>query len=222
MKYLRYTLLMILITALVIPPPSTRAESGDAVVENTSVVDNKPDLTPKPSDESREDKPAPPEVSDAGVKIHQPNDSPAVKKGDADTLPANTVADKPTVTPADLPEDDVDVVSEIVISKIRLSPASDKYVELYNPSNRAVNLAKWKLEYITSSGKVRILSEFANGQLIAPGGFLVIKDVKSTEGYDVKSDANWQSVLSKTSGAVAASKRHEIRHDWLGQGSEGF
>ena len=116
MKYLRYTLLMILITVLVIPPPSTQADSGDAVVENTSVVDNKPDLTPKPSDDSREDKPAPPKAPDTGIKVHQPNDSPAVKKGD--TLPANTVADKPTTTPADLPEDDVDTVSEIVISKI--------------------------------------------------------------------------------------------------------
>ena len=144
MKYLRYTLLMILALALVIPPPSVWAESGDAVVENTSVVDNKPDLTPKPSDESRENKPAPPEVSDAGVKIHQSNDSSAVKKGD--TLPANTVVDKPTTTPVDLPEYYVDVMSEIVISKIRLSPANDKYIELYNPSNRAVNLAKWKLE----------------------------------------------------------------------------
>ena len=128
MKYLRYTLLMILITALVIPPPSVWAESGDAVVENTSVVDNKPDLTPKPSDESRENKPAPPEKSDTGIKIHQPNDSSAVKK--EDNLPANTVVDKPTTTPVDLPEDDVDVVSEIVISKIQLSPASDKYIEL--------------------------------------------------------------------------------------------
>ena len=176
MKYLRYTLLMILITALVIPPPSTQAESGDAVVENTAVVDDKPDLIPKPSDDSREDKPAPPEASDADVKINQPNDSSTVKK--VDNLPANTVTDKPTTIPADLPENDADTVSEIVISKIQLSPASDKYIELYNPSNRAVNLAKWKLEYVASSGKVRILSEFTSGQLITPGGFLVIKDVK--------------------------------------------
>ena len=216
MKYLQYTLLMILTMALVIPPPSVWAESSDAVVENTAVVDNKPDLIPKPSDDSREDKSAPPEVPDTGIKVHQPNGSPAVKKGDADTLPANTVADKPTTTPADLPEDDVDTVSEVVISKIRLSPASDKYVELYNPSNRAVNLAKWKLEYITSSGKVRVLSEFANGQLIAPDGFLVIKDVKSTEGYDVKSDANWQSVLSKTSGAVRLLRPNSTKSDMIG------
>ena len=220
MKYLRYTLLMILTMALVIPPPSVWAESGDTVVENTAVVDNKPGLIPKPSDESREDKPAPPEASDAGIKIHQPNDSPAVKKGDVGTLPANTVADKPTVTPADLPENDADTVSEIVISKIRLSPASDKYVELYNPSNRAVNLAKWKLEYIASSGKVRILSEFTNGQLIAPGGFLVIKDVKSTKGYDIKSDANWQSVLSKTSGAVRLLRPNATKSDTIGWGKE--
>ena len=218
MKYLRYTLLMILITALVIPPPSTQAESGDSVVENTSVVDNKPDLNPKPSDESRENKPAPPEVSDAGVKIHRSNDSSAVKKGD--TLPANTVVDRPSAAPDGSSEDDVDVVSEIVISKIRLSPANDKYIELYNPSNRAVNLAKWKLEYIASSGKVRILSEFTNGQSIAPGGFLVIKDVKSTEGYDVKSDANWQSVLSKTSGAVRLLRPNATKSDTIGWGKE--
>ena len=202
------------------PSPSVWAEPGDTVVENTSVVDNKPDLTPKPSDESREDKPAPPEMSDTGIKIHQPNDSPAVKKGDADTLPANTVADKPTAASVDLPEDDIDTVSEIVISKIQLSPASDKYIELYNPSNRAVNLAKWKLEYIASSGKARILSEFTNGQSIAPGGFLVIKDVKSTKGYDIKSDANWQSVLSKTSGAVRLLRPNATKSDAIGWGKE--
>ena len=218
MKHLRYTLLMILTMALVIPPPSVRAEPDDTVVENTSVVDNKPGLTPKPSDESRENKPASPEASGAGIKTDQPNDSLANKKGD--TLPANTVVDKPSAAPDDSSEDDVDVVSEIVISKIRLSPANDKYVELYNPSNRAINLAKWKLEYIASSGKVRMLSELTNGQSIAPGGFLIIKDVKSAEGYDVKSDANWQSVLSKTSGAVRLLRPNATKSDTIGWGKE--
>lgn len=218
MKHLRYTLLMILTMALVIPPPSVRAEPDDTVVENTSVVDNKPGLTPKPSDESRENKPASPEASGAGIKTDQPNDSLANKKGD--TLPANTVVDKPSAAPDDSSEDDVDITSEVVISKIRLSPANDKYIELYNPSNWAVNLAKWKLEYIASSSKVRVLSEFNNGQSIAPGGFLVIKDVKSTEGYDVKSDANWQSVLSKTSGAVRLLRPNATKSDTIGWGKE--
>ena len=54
-----------------------------------------------------------------------------------------------------------------------------------------------------------------HGQLIAPGGFLVIKDVKSTKGYDIKSDVNWQSVLSKTSGAVRLLRPNATKSDTI-------
>lgn len=223
MKYLRYTLLMILIAALMMPSPSVWAEpnSSDNAAEEATIVKDKPD-TPLPN--SGDDLPAAqtsqPETPGANVKTDE-LDIPAAKKENS-PAETNTAADNSPAAPINSPEDEVDTASEIVISKIRLSPTGGKYIELYNPTNRLVNLAKWKLEYVVSSGgKESVLNEFAAKQMIEPGGFLVIVGADSTgKDYDVKSDANWQSVLSKTSGAVRLLRPNSTKSDTIGWGKE--
>jgi hypothetical protein len=92
--------------------------------------------------------------------------------------------------------------NHIVISEIQISgeTANDEFVELYNPTNAAVNLKEWKLKKKTSSGtESNLLTSFPDINLSAYSYFLIAHPT----GY--KGAVAADAVYSSASYAIASN-----------------
>ena len=215
MKYLRNTLLMILVAALIMPSPLVLAEgvsnaTQESKVDDVQTVDN--------SLKSAE------EAKDSVVDKEQiDSSSPSQSSENYETLPENPSTNSPSENPAinepskseSNPEsepsktDNSDKSTEenapILISKIS---QDKKYVEIYNPTNQNVNLAGWKIEYYTGSG-AKTVGKIFKDEVILANGFLVLSNDK-TLADAIKFDnslglaqSDGSVVLSRSDGSVA-------------------
>ena len=164
MKYLRNTLLMTLIAALIMPSPSVLAVA-DAEVETSSggdasrVVETS---TPSPG-------------STAAAPSSQPAPNPTAEQPTAEPVAAANLpavasvnqAPSPVQTTTELPEK----TAPLLISKV--SP-DKKYIEIYNPTDSNVALAGWNIEHykadVKTGGK-----EFKD-EVILANDFLVLSN----------------------------------------------
>ena len=67
--------------------------------------------------------------------------------------------------------------NQIVISEIQIAGnnAGDEFVELYNPSDQAVDITDWKLQKLTASGNPsNLVGSFPDNSLIPAHGFFLI------------------------------------------------
>ena len=169
MKYLRYTLLMILIAALIMPSPSVlavdnagaEAASGGDTSQTTETPAN--DILPSSPNSTATAPSSQPEPSLVG---EQPTAKPVAQTNLPTAVPAH-VAPQPAPTTDEALEKTV----PLLISKV--SP-DKKYIELYNPTGSNVKLAGWKIEHykadVKNGGK-----EFKN-EVILANDFLVISN----------------------------------------------
>lgn len=70
--------------------------------------------------------------------------------------------------------------SHVVISEVQVAGASagDEFLELYNPTNAAVDLSNWKVEYKSATGATYLTTlTIPAGKSIAPHGFFLITSV---------------------------------------------
>ena len=169
MKYLRYTLLMILIAVLIMPSPSVLAadnlgvepaSSGDTSQTAEASVNDALPSSPNPAITAPSSQPEPSSVGE------QPTTKPVVQTNPLAAEPAH-----PTSQPAPTTDEALEKVAPLLISKI--SP-DKKYIELYNPTDSNVKLAGWKIEHykadVKTGGK-----EFKD-EVILANDFLVISN----------------------------------------------
>ena len=160
MNVMRRGLLMILIAGLVFhapaalavnaPPDNTESSAAEhAAVQSETAAESavvKPDATSvaqaQPVATAESDPPTTPPVA--------PETSPApaapasvaqtaAPQGDTLTSPSAqaAAADSSTISPP-----------KVLISKVKIGPGAEEFVELYNAGNEAVNLKGWRLQFL--------------------------------------------------------------------------
>ena len=202
MKYLRNTLLMILIAALIMPSPSVLAVDNLGVElassGETSQTAEAPanDASPSSPNLAVTAPSAQPEPNPVG---EQPTAKPVAQTNPLAAEPAH-----PTSQPASTTDEALEKVAPLLISKV--SP-DKKYIELYNPTDSNVKLAGWKIEHykadVKTGGK-----EFKD-EVIFANDFLVISNdtalTKAVKFDKVPSMIQGEGsvVLSRADGSVA-------------------
>ncbi len=169
MKYLRYTLLMILIAALIMPSPSVLAadnlevepaSSGDTSQTAEAPANDALPSSPNPAITVPSSQPEPSSVGE------QPTAKPVAQTNPLAAEPAH-----PTFQTAPTTDEAREKTAPLLISKV--SP-DKKYIELYNPTDSNVKLAGWKIEHykadVKTGGK-----EFKD-EVIFANDFLVISN----------------------------------------------
>ena len=202
MKYLRYTLLMILIAALMMPSPSVLA-ADNLGVEPVAGGDTS-QTTEAPANDASLSSPnsattAPSSQPESNPVVEQPTTKPV-----AQTNPPAAEPVYPTSQPASKTDEALEKVAPLLISKV--SP-DKKYIELYNPTDSNVKLAGWKIEHykadVKTGGK-----EFKD-EVIFASDFLVISNdtalTKAVKFDKVPSMIQGEGsvVLSRADGSVA-------------------
>ena len=169
MKYLRNTLLMTLIAALIMPSPSVLAvanagaevASGGDTSQTTETPAN--DILPSSPNSAATAPSSQPEPNPAG---EQPTAKPVAQPNPPAAEPAHPISQ-----PAPITDEALEKTAPLLISKV--SP-DKKYIELYNPTDSNVKLAGWKIEHykadVKTGGK-----EFKD-EVILANDFLVISN----------------------------------------------
>ena len=222
MKYLRNTLLMILAVALIMPSPLVLAEGVSSATQESKVDDVQ---TVDNSLKSAE------EAKDSVVDKEQiDSNSPSQSSENPEAPTENSSIDSPSENPAtnessksepnpeseptkiDNPSGRIEENAPILISKIS---QDKKYVEIYNPTNRNVNLAGWKIEYYTGSG-VETVGKIFKDEVILANEFLVLSNDKMLAGA-IKFDNNLG--LAQNDGSVVLSRSDGSVADTVGWGN---
>ena len=202
MKYLRNTLLMTLIAALIMPSPSVlavanagaEAASGGDTSQTTETPAN--DILPSSPNSAATAPSSQPEPNPAG---EQPTAKPVAQPNPPAAEPAHPISQ-----PAPTTDEALEKTAPLLISKV--SP-DKKYIELYNPTDSNVKLAGWKIEHykadVKTGGK-----EFKD-EIVLANDFLVISNdtalTKAVKFDKVPSMIQGEGsvVLSRADGSVA-------------------
>ena len=202
MKYLRNTLLMILIAALIMPSPSVLAvanagaevaSSGDTSQTAEASVNDALPSSPNPAITAPSSQPEPSLVGE------QPTAKPVAQTNLPTAVPAH-VAPQPAPTT----DEALEKTAPLLISKV--SP-DKKYIELYNPTDSNVKLAGWKIEHykadVKNGGK-----EFKNEVILANDFLVISNDAALTKAVKFDKVPNMiqgegSVVLSRSDGSTA-------------------
>ena len=202
MKYLRNTLLMTLIAALIMPSPSVlavanagaEAASGGDTSQTTETPAN--DILPSSPNSAATAPSSQPEPNPAG---EQPTAKPVAQPNPPAAEPAHPISQ-----PAPTTDEALEKTAPLLISKV--SP-DKKYIELYNPTDSNVKLAGWKIEHykadVKTGGK-----EFKD-EIVLANDFLVLSNdtalTKAVKFDKVPSMIQGEGsvVLSRADGSVA-------------------
>ena len=222
MKYLRNTLLMILAATLIMPSPLVLAEGVSGATQESKVDD-----VQTVDDSSKSAKEIKDPVVDKGQidsnSPTQPGENPETPTENSST---NSPSENPTTNESsksepnpkseppkiDNPGESAEENTPILISKIS---QDKKYVEIYNPTNRNVNLAGWKIEYYTGSG-VETVGKIFKDEVISANGFLVLSNDKMLAGA-IKFDNNLG--LAQNDGSVVLLRSDGSVADTVGWGN---
>ena len=222
MKYLRNTLLMILAVTLIMPSPLVLAEGVSGATQESKVDDAQTvDDSPKSAEEIKD-----PVVDKGQIDSNSPTQSSENPETPMENSSTNSPSENPAVSESSKSEpnpeseppkiDNSDERTEenapILISKIS---QGKKYVEIYNPTNRNVNLAGWKIEYYTGSG-AQTVGKIFKDEVISANGFLVLSNDKMSADV-IKFDNNLG--LAQNDGSVVLSRSDGSVADTVGWGN---
>ena len=222
MKYLRNTLLMILVAALIMPSPLVLAEGVSGATQESKVDDAQTvDDSPKSAEEIKD-----PVVDKGQIDSNSPTQSSENPETSMENSSTNSPSENPAVsessksepnpesepTKIDNPSGRTEENAPILISKIS---QDKKYVEIYNPTNQNVNLAGWKIEYYTGSG-AQTVGKIFKDEIISANGFLVLSNNKMLAGA-IKFDNNLG--LAQNDGSVVLSRSDGSVADTVGWGN---
>ncbi len=169
MKYLRNTLLMTLIAALIMPSPSVLAvanagaevASGGDTSQTTETPAN--DILPSNPNSAVT---APSSQPESNPVVEQPTTKPVTQ-----TNPPAAEPVYPTSQSVPTTDEVLDKTAPLLISKVS---SDSKYIELYNPTDSNVKLAGWKIEHykadVKTGGK-----EFKD-EIVLANDFLVLSN----------------------------------------------
>ena len=202
MKYLRYTLLMILIAVLIMPSPSVLAvdnlgvepASSGETSQTAEVPAN--DMSPSSPNPAVTAPSAQPEPNPVG---EQPTAKPVAQTNPLVAEPAH-----PTSQPAPTTDEALEKTAPLLISKV--SP-DKKYIELYNPTDSNVKLVGWKIEHYKSDVKTGG-KEFKNEVILANDFLVISNDPALTKAVKFDKVPNMiqgegSVVLSRSDGSTA-------------------
>ena len=208
MRYLRNTLLMILIAALIMPSPSVLAvdnlgvepaPSGDTSQTAEAPVNDASPSSPNPAVTAPSPQPEPNPVGE------QPTAKPV-----AQTNPPAAESAHPISQPALTTDEAREKTVPLLISKV--SP-DKKYIELYNPTDSNVKLAGWKIEHykadVKTGGK-----EFKDEVIFASDFLVISNDTALTKA--VKFDKVPSMIQGE--GSVVLSRADGLPADVVGWG----
>ena len=223
MKYLRNTLLMILAVALIMPSPLVLAEGVSSATQESKVDDaqtvdnslksaeevkdpvvNKEQIDSNSPSQSSEN----PETPTENSSTNSPSENSATNESSKSE--SNPESEPPKIDNSS--DESTEENAPILISKIS---QGKKYVEIYNPTNRNVNLAGWKIEYYTGSG-VETVGKIFKDEVISANGFLVLSNDKMLAGA-IKFDNNLG--LAQSDGSVVLSRSDGSVADTVGWGN---
>ncbi len=223
MKYLRNTLLMILAVALIMPSPLVLAEGVSSATQESKVDDaqtvdnslksaeevkdpvvNKEQIDSNSPSQSSEN----PETPTENSSTNSPSENSATNESSKSE--SNPESEPPKIDNSS--DESTEENAPILISKIS---QGKKYVEIYNPTNRNVNLAGWKIEYYTGSG-VETVGKIFKDEVISANGFLVLSNDKMLAGA-IKFDDNLG--LAQNDGSVVLSRSDGSVADTVGWGN---
>ncbi|MBF1033676.1 MAG: lamin tail domain-containing protein, partial [Candidatus Nanosynbacter sp.] len=222
MKYLRNTLLMILAVALIMPSPLALAEGVSGATQESKVDDVQTvDNSLKSAEEAKDsvvdkeqiDSNSPsqssenPETPTENLSTNSPSENPAINESSKSE--PNPESEPPKI---DNPDGRIEENAPILISKIS---QDKKYVEIYNPTNRNVNLAGWKIEYYAGSG-AKTVGKIFKDEVILANEFLVLSNDKMLAGA-IKFDNNLG--LAQNDGSVVLSRSDGSVADTVGWGN---
>ena len=222
MKYLRNILLMILAVALIMPSPLVLADGVSGATQEPKVDDVQTvDNSLKSAEEAKDsvvdkeqiDSNSPsqssenPETPTENLSTNSPSENPAINESSKSE--PNPESEPPKI---DNPDGRIEENAPILISKIS---QDKKYVEIYNPTNRNVNLAGWKIEYYTGSG-VETVGKIFKDEVILANEFLVLSNDKMLAGA-IKFDNNLG--LAQNDGSVVLSRSDGSVADTVGWGN---
>lgn len=229
MKYLRNTLLMILAAALIMPSPLVLAEgvsnaTQESKVDDAQTVDNslKSAEEAKDSvvDKEQIDSNSPsqssenPETPTENSSIDSPSENPTTNESSKSE--PNPESEPPKIDNSD---ERTEENAPILISKIS---QGKKYVEIYNPTNRNVNLTGWKIEYYAGPvakpvGKIaKTVGKIFKDEVISANGFLVLSNDNMLAGA-IKFDNNLG--LAQNDGSVVLLRSDGSVADIVGWGN---
>ena len=222
MKYLRNILLMIRAVALIMPSPLVLAEGVSSATQESKVDDVQTvDNSLKSAEEAKDsvvdkeqiDSNSPsqssenPETPTENLSTNSPSENPAINESSKSE--PNPESEPPKI---DNPDGRIEENAPILLSKIS---QDKKYVEIYNPTNRNVNLAGWKIEYYTGSG-VETVGKIFKDEVILANEFLVLSNDKMLAGA-IKFDNNLG--LAQNDGSVVLSRSDGSVADTVGWGN---
>lgn len=202
MKYLRYTLLMILIAALMMPSPSVLAADNLGVEPASSGETSQ--TAEVPANDALPSSPNPAITAPSSQSESNPVGEQPTAKPVAQTNPPAAEPAHPTSQPAPTTDEALEKTAPLLVSKV--SP-DKKYIELYNPTDSNVRLTGWKIEHykadVKTGGK-----EFKD-EIVLANDFLVISNdpalTKAVKFDKVPSMIQGEGsvVLSRADGSVA-------------------
>ncbi|WP_338866486.1 lamin tail domain-containing protein [Myxococcus stipitatus] len=107
------------------------------------------------------------------------------------TLGGQSVSARLKVQPEPSGPDHV-VISEV--APAGPTDANDEFIELFNPTSRAVNLSGWKVQYKSDKGDTYLSASLPDGATIQPRGYYLVVHPKYVG--TVQGDASWGTAFS--------------------------
>ena len=211
MKYLRNTLLMILIAALIMPSSSVLAvgDTGSNMKSEGDIhqaIDKSTDNMPPSKDLTTD---TPPSQLNNDPK-QNPNKEQSSPEKQPEVNPPTAEPPKQELQTPNQGNDSLDNMSQILISKV--SP-DKKYIEIYNPTDSNVTLAGWNIEHyktdVKTGGK-----EFKDEVILANDFLVLSNDPALTKA--VKFDKAPSMIQSE--GSVVLSRADGSTADVIGWG----
>ena len=202
MKYLRNTLLMTLIAALIMPSPSVLAADNLGVEPASSGETSQ--TAEVPANDALPSSPNPAITAPSSQSESNPVGEQPTAKPVAQTNPPAAEPAHPTSQPAPTTDEALEKVAPLLISKV--SP-DKKYIELYNPTDSNVKLAGWKIEHhkadVKTGGK-----EFKDEVIFANDFLVISNDTALTKAVKFDKVPNMiqgegSVVLSRSDGSTA-------------------
>ena len=145
-----------------------------------------------------------------------PTDSPAPSPTPS---PAPTVTPTPSPSPSAVPSPSPTPKPLVVISEFRTrgpNSSSDEFIELYNSSDAAIDIAGWKIRVSSSSGTISTRVTISSGVVPAKGHFLAT----NSAGYSgsVAGDQTYPSGVAND-GGIALTLPNDAVVDQVGMGA---
>ena len=221
MNVMRRGLLMILIAGLVFPAPAALAVNAPPDNTESSAAEHAA-VQPETAAESAVVKPDANSVAQAQPVATAESDPPTTPPVAPETSPtpvapapmAQTAApqtDMLTPPPARAAAADSSTISppKVLVSKVKIGPAAEEFVELYNAGNEAVNLKGWRLQFLKEGftggarEQTRILKDFGDAAL-KPGEFYAVRHSKNEALSEIREvfDDSYKSGSLAANGSV--------------------